>query len=226
PIEVDGEPCVLFIGRDVTEQQRAEEEVRNSRRLLETVIDAIPMAIFAKDVNSNYILLNKLMAQFFGVPKEKLLSQHTSQLPAGSAARAKSLKDDAWVFENRRALDQPDQMLERPDGVQMRYHSTKLPLFDEAGKLIGLLGINRDIGEEKRAQEALRDSEHRYRSLFQAAMDCILVISPQGAIIDVNEFGCRTLGYTREELIGGTFARILDETKLSRMLPRPERIKT
>jgi PAS domain S-box-containing protein len=220
-LKLEGEDCIVWSWRDVTEQRRAEEEVTKSRRLLENVIDAIPMAIFAKDVDSNYILLNKLMAEFFGVPKEKLLRQHTSQLPAASAARTKSLKDDAWVFEHRRPLDQPDQLLERPDGVHMRYHSTKLPLFDEAGKLIGLLGINRDIGEEKRAQEALRDSEHRYRSLFQAAMDCILVLSPQGAILDINDFGCRSLGYTRDELIGGTFAQILDESKLARMLPRP-----
>jgi len=226
PIEVDGEPCTLFIGRDVTEQQRIEEELRRNRRLLETVIDAIPMAIFAKDLDSNYMMLNKRMAEFFGVQKEVLLRRHTSSLPAGRAALSKSLKDDAWVFEQRRTLDQPDQLLERPDGVLMHYHSTKIPLFDEAGKLMGLLGINRDIGEEKRAQEALRDSEHRYRSLFQAAMDCILVIAPDGAIIDINEFGCRSLGYTREELIGGTFARILDETQLSRMLPRPPTVKT
>ena len=108
----------------------------------------------------------------------------------------------------------------------MPFHSSKIPLLDEKGAMMGLLGINRDISNDRQAQEALRDSEHRYRSLFQAAMDCILVISPRGDIIDVNEFGCRTLGYSRDELIGGTFARILDETKLSRMLPRPAQVKT
>ena len=82
------------------------------------------------------------------------------------------------------------------------------------------------IGEEKRAQAALRDSEHRYRSLFQAAMDCILVISPAGTIIDINEFGCRSLGYSRDELIGGVFTRILDESKLTRLLPRAGDVTT
>jgi len=226
PIDVDGEPCALFIGRDVTEQQRAEEELRTSRRLLESVVDAIPMSIFAKDLDSNYIMLNQRMADFFGLPKEELLHRNTLRLPVAIGTRTKSIEDDEWVFRNQRTLDQPDVLLGRPDGEQVPYHSTKIPLFDEAGKLMGLLGINRDIAAEKRAQEALRDSEHRYRSLFQAAMDCILVISPAGEVIDVNEFGCRTLGYTRDELIGGTFARILDETKLSRMLPRPAGVTT
>ncbi len=220
-IDVDGERCTLFIGRDVTEQQFAEEELRSSRRLLESVIDAIPMSIFAKDVNSNYILLNKRMAEFFGKPKEEMLRRHTLQLPVSDPTRSKSLKDDEWVFKHQRTLDQPDVLLERPDGAHIPYHSTKIPLFDPAGKLMGLLGINRDIAEEKLAQEALRNSEHRYRSLFQAAMDCILVISPAGAVVDINSFGCRSLGYIREELLGGSFARILEETKLARLLPRP-----
>src|SRR6185436_3834273 len=69
------------------------------------------------------------------------------------------LADDAWVFKNQRALEQPDQFLERPDGTMLRYHSTKIPLFDQNGKLMGLLGINRDISEEKRAEEARRRNE-------------------------------------------------------------------
>ena len=224
-VMLNDEPCVVWSWREVTQLRRAQEELRSSRHLLETVIDAMPMSIFAKDLESRYILLNKRMAELFGVPKEKLLHQHTSSLPATEAARNKALGDDAWVFAHRRRLDQPEQIVTRPDGTRIPYLSTKLPLFDEAGRLFGLLGINREIAEEKRAQEALRDSEHRYRSLFQAAMDCILVISPDGAIVDVNDFGCRSLGYTRDELIGGTFARILDETKLSRMLPRPPGVK-
>ena len=153
-IEFEGEDCIMSLGRDITEKQRAEEDLRANRRLLETVIDAIPMAIFAKDLDSNYIMLNKQMAAFFGVDKEVLLRRHTSNLPASGAARSKSLQDDAWVFEHKTTLDQPNQLLERPDGVLMHYHSTKIPLFDEAGKMMGLLGINRDIGEQKRTEEA------------------------------------------------------------------------
>jgi PAS domain S-box-containing protein len=225
-LDIEGEQGVVWSWRDITEHKRAEAKLQSSQRLLESVIDAIPMSIFVKDVESNYIMLNKRMAEFFGRPKEELLGRHTLRLPAPGDTRARSLADDEWVFRNLRTLDQPDTLLEGPDGRQFPYHSTKIPLFDEAGKLMGLLGINRDITEDKRAQRALRDSEHRYRSLFQAAMDCILVISPGGAIVDVNDFGCRSLGYTRDELIGDTFARILDQTSLSRMLPRSAQVKT
>jgi PAS domain S-box-containing protein len=224
-LTLDDERCVVWSWRDITEHRQAEEELQNNRRLLETVIDAIPMSIFAKDLDSNYIMLNECMAQFFGSSKEEILHRHTSRLPLPGATRTKSLQDDAWVFKNLRSLDQPEVLLEDSGGKPIPFHSTKIPLFDDAGKLMGLLGVNRDISDDKRAQAALRDSEHRYRSLFQAAMDCILVISPAGAIIDINDFGCRSLGYTRDELIGGTFARILDETMLSRLLPRPPEVQ-
>ena len=98
--------------------------------------------------------------------KDVLLRRHTSNLPASGAARGKSLKDDAWVFEHKSTLDQPNQLLERPDGVLMHYHSTKIPLFDEAGKMMGLLGINRDIGAEKRAED-------------RAANEALLATSPR-----------------------------------------------
>jgi len=224
-VDMEGEACVIGMGRDVSEQRRTEEELRGTWRLLETVIDAIPMSIFAKDVNSNYIMLNKRMADYFGKPKEEILRRHTSALPVPDKTRSKSLADDEWVFKNLRTLDQPATALVGPDGIPVYHHSTKLPLFDDAGKLIGLLGINRDITEQRRAESALRESEHRYRSLFQAATDCILVMDQAGTLLDINESGCRSLGYRRDELIGGPHTRILDDSKFARMLPRPPSVQ-
>jgi len=203
PIRIDGEALILITVHDVTAHRRADEELRRSRRLLETVIDALPTSVFVKDVDSNYIMLNQRMAEFFGQSKQALLNRHTQCLPVHAATRAKSLADDRWVFENLRTLDQPDVPLARPDGVEIDYHSTKIPLFDEAGKVMGLLGINRDITEEKRAQAALRESENRYRSLFQAlGTPVVLSRLRDGVIVDVNDAWSRENGIAREQAIG------------------------
>jgi PAS domain S-box-containing protein len=187
---------------DITERRRAEEELRSSRRLLENVIDALPMSVFAKDLDSNYVMVNKRMAEFFGVPKEELLRRHTSRLPYASATLNKSLADDAWVFMNRRTLDQPDIVLGGPNGRQVPYHSTKIPLFDETGKLSGLLGINRDITEEKRAQEALRESEQRFRAVFERSRAGIAIWGLDGRFLEVNNAFCEFVGYAASELVG------------------------
>ena len=152
-IDVSGEPMVLLQIIDITERKRAEDELRANRRLLEVVIDAIPMSIFAKDRDSNYVMVNKGMADFHGETKDALLRRHTSDLPAPDATRKKSLGDDQWVFSNRDVLDQPLAMLQRPDGEYVPFHSIKLPLFGENGELIGLLGVNRDITSDRRTQE-------------------------------------------------------------------------
>src|SRR5262249_9224711 len=67
-VVLDGEPCTVWSWRDVTDLRRAEEELRSSRHLLENVVDALPMSVFVKDLKSNYILLNRRMAEFFGLP--------------------------------------------------------------------------------------------------------------------------------------------------------------
>ena len=89
-----------------------------------------------------------------------------------------------------------------------------------------LLWNSRDITELRSAERALAVSENRYRSLFQAAMDCIIVIALDGTLLDINDFGCRSLGYTREELQGGSFGRILDAAGLSRLLRRSPYVAT
>jgi PAS domain S-box-containing protein len=148
---------------DITERKRTEENLRASRSLMEQMIDAIPMTIFAKDRNSNYVMVNMHMANFFATSKEELLRRHTSRLPTSEAERRQALKDDAWVFRHRRALDKPETLIEGADGMQVPFHSTKIPLVDSAGELIGLLGINRDISEQKRAEAARASLEAQLR---------------------------------------------------------------
>lgn len=142
---------------DITEWKHAEDELRASQRLLERVIDAIPMSIFAKDLDSNYVMVNQYMADFFGATKEALLRHHTSQLPSQDETRQQSLRDDQWVYGNRQPLVH-ETTIQKPDGTPVPYHSSKIPLFDAEGALTGLLGINRDITEQRQAQRRIEEA--------------------------------------------------------------------
>lgn len=75
------------------------------------------------------------------------------------------------------------------------------PLVDPDGRIRGLLGITRDISERKRSDEAVRESEARYRMLFDCSPDGIVIANPDHRTVDVNGSACRMLGYTREELL-------------------------
>ncbi|HUN68675.1 MAG TPA: PAS domain S-box protein [Burkholderiales bacterium] len=197
---------MITFGLDITERKRVEDELRANQRLLEQVIDAIPMSIFAKDLDSNYVMANKYMAEFFGVPKEALYHRHTSELPSREATREQSLRDDQWVYRNRRALVH-ETVIQRPDGTPVPYHSSKIPLFDASGTLTGLLGINRDISEELRAQAKLHASEQLFAAMFHDSPAPLAVVDPDTRRFqDVNRAFTDLFGYTREQVIGHTAA--------------------
>ncbi len=147
----------ITFGLDITKRKAADDELLASQRLLEQVIDAIPMSIFAKDLDSNYVMVNRYMADFFGTTKQALVKRHTSELPSQEATRQQSLRDDQWVYCNRKPLVH-ETWIQKPDGTPVPYHSSKIPLFDAAGRLTGLLGINRDITGEREAQRRIEET--------------------------------------------------------------------
>ncbi len=202
-IEVSGEQMVIVQILDITERKRAEDELRANRRLLEVVIDAIPLAIFAKDKYSNYVMVNKGMADFLGQAKDAILRRHTSDLPAPDATRKKSLNDDQWVYSHREVLDQPLAMLQRPDGVFVPFHSIKLPLFSDDGDLIGLLGVNRDISSERRVQEELRASRRLLEIVIDSIPMHIFVKDAQGNYVVVNQRMADFYGMSKQRMIEG-----------------------
>ena len=208
-IEMSGEPMALVQIIDITERKRAEDELRANRRLLEIVIDAIPMSIFAKDRNSNYVMVNQGMADFYEKTKEDLLRWHTSDLPIPDETRQKSLRDDEWVFSNQAVLDQPLAMLQNPAGSFVPFHSTKIPLFGDDGELIGLLGINRDITEDRRAQEELRASRRLLEIVIDSIPMFIFAKDLQGRYLVVNQRSADFYGTTKEAILESGVSNLL-----------------
>ncbi|MGQ0509621.1 MAG: PAS domain-containing sensor histidine kinase [Betaproteobacteria bacterium] len=194
----------ITFGLDITERRRVQGDLLANRQLLERVIDAIPMSIFAKDLDSHYVMVNKYMAEFFGTTKEALLLHHTSELPSHDATRQQSLRDDEWVFTNRRELVH-ETLIQRPDGTPVPYHSSKIPLFDAEGTLTGLLGINRDITEQRQAQQRLLESEQLFAAMFNDSPAPLAVVDPDSRrFLDVNRSYIRLFGYSRAQVIGHT----------------------
>jgi PAS domain S-box-containing protein len=90
----------------------------------------------------------------------------------------------------------------RPDGSRRWIHDRAFPVHAAGGELVRVVGSAQDITELKQAEQALRESEGRYRSLFESAPDGIFVADPDGTYVDVNPSGLRMLGYSRDELLG------------------------
>ena len=85
------------------------------------------------------------------------------------------------------------------------------PVRDEEGHLVSFVGVQNDVTERRRAEEALRDSEERYRALYEDNPSMYFTLDEKGTVLSVNHFGSRQLGYAAEELIGHPVLEIFHE---------------
>jgi len=111
------------------------------------------------------------------------------------------------------------------DGTLKFLESTAQPSFDSKGNLTGFIGIDRDITDRKRAEEALRESEERFRTAFEDASTGIALIANDGYFMKVNQTLCRILGYSEEELMGKTWVEITEPDDLDGCFNWLKRVK-
>jgi PAS domain S-box-containing protein len=221
-IEIAGVHHVIGFLRDVTEQVAAEASARQSMARFAAVFDNSPDSIsITNESDGTVVAVNDAWIRINGRAREDVVGRTPASNGQWFAGDREAVM--AEVKARGRVVNRLTRF-RRADG-SVRQSLISVVLIEIEGKPC-TVWIGRDVTDLQAAQRELEQSERRYRSLFQAAMDCIMVIAPDGKLLDINEAGCRSLGYTNEELRGGSFARILDETRLRRLLPRPDAIRT
>jgi PAS domain S-box-containing protein len=143
---------------EITERQHAEEAARESEHFLDSIIENIPDMIFVKDAATlRFVRFNKAGEQLLGARREELIGKSVHELFPTQEADFFALKDRD-VLESRQLVDVPDEPVHTRHGLRL-VHTMKIPILDVRGEPQFLLGISRDITEQKRAEEELR----RYR---------------------------------------------------------------
>ena len=208
-IELLGEACVLSIFHDISERERAEEALRGSEAHLRTLIDTLPDLVWLKDTDGIYLSCNRRFESFFGAPERDIIGktdydftdadqadsfrQHDKAAMAAAAPRA---NEEVLVFAD--------------DGHHEVLETIKTSVHDSDGRLIGVLGVGRDITERKQAEEALRESEGLLRGLFDNMPSGAGIYEVRGdgsrgsdyIVKDFNAAGLRIEGKTRKEVVG------------------------
>ncbi len=175
-------------------------------RLLQALAEATPDAIFAKDREGRYLLFNREAARVTGTTTAQVLGRDDSAIFAPEQAAMVRANDERVM-----AQGQPETFEEELDTADGRvtFHATKGPLHDAQGVVIGMFGISRDVTERLAAQRRLRDSEQRYRMLFEANSHPMWVFDRETLrFMAVNEAALAHYGYTREEFLAMTVADI------------------
>ena len=136
---------------DITERKQAEEILTNERNLLRTLIDNLPDIVYAKDVESRFILKNIVDARRMGAAsvEETIGKTDFDYYPPEIAAQYHA--DDQTVFKSGQAIINREEPIFDAAGRAGWMATTKVPLRDSQGKLIGLVGIGHDITVRKQA---------------------------------------------------------------------------
>ena len=211
-LDADGN-TVSMIGtiQDITERKHAEKAIITSNKLLHAIINTAPMRIFYKNKELRYLGSNVTFAKDAGVCcPEDLIGKDDYQLAWREQADLYR-NDDLRILESGDSKLCYDEKQTTSEGNQIWIRSSKVPLRDESNTITGILGMYEDITERKHAEEALRESERRYLTLFANQMNgiahCRVITDEDGRPIDywilrINEAYERIIGVKKADIEG------------------------
>ena len=155
-MEVQGEASVLSVVHDVTERKRAEERVRRSEAQLRTLIDALPDLVWLKDPEGVYLACNRRFESFFGADEEDIIGRTDFDFTDADQAHSFLLHDQAAMAAPAGPAANEEEIVFAEDGHTEVLETIKTPVRASDGRLIGVLGVGRDITERKQAAEEVR----------------------------------------------------------------------
>ena len=185
----------LVVLRDITERKRAEETLRESEERFRAIFETAQDSIFIKDRTLRYTQVNPAMERLFELPAAKLIGQTDEDL-FGEKVGAYIREVDSRVLSREIVEEERTKPVK---GIPQTFHIIKVPMRDNSGEIVGLCGIARNVTERKQAEEALRESEDRYRTLVTQSPIGVLTCDCAGNITHANPALLQILGSPGEE---------------------------
>ena len=208
----------IHYARKAIQQSRdliiANTSLASEHNILRTLLDTIPDPIFVKDKESRFITGNQRQAYLLGVDSP-------SDLVGKTEAELIPERDEETRLEEQQVLATGLPLLFKEaeiktiEGQSSWQLTSKFPIKDKQGKITGLVGIGRDITEQKNMLDALYQSEERYRTVVDNQTEMMVRYRPDGTVIFANQPYCDHLQVTFEELEGRSFLDfVLDRDKV------------
>ncbi len=209
--------------RDLTTRREAEEELKRQHTMIKAIMDGTADAIFIKDYEGRYLIINKAGADLLGYRVDAIIGHSDADLIPAESAKSFRETDMMVMREGESLVREESGMIA---GKSYTLMTNKTPWRDETNKVIGIIGISRDITELKLAEKALKESEQGLRAIFeQVGIGVAQIETASGRYVRVNHRYCNIVGLTMAEMTATTFMAITHHDDLQADLDKLEELK-
>jgi PAS domain S-box-containing protein len=194
-----GKPLVMRgTGQDVTERKLADKRLKESEEKYRQAVETLNEGIWKIDSNGYTVFVNPKMSEMLGYTAEEMQGKHLFEF-----------MDDEWVKVAKNKLNKRQQgikeqhefIFRKKNGEPIYMLINTNPTFDNEGNYTGALAGITDITDRKKSEDALSESEHRFRTVIENLPGGVFAHDLNGRIVMVNEAACFNTGWTREELL-------------------------
>ena len=201
-----GAPAILGIARDITGRRQVEEALQKSEEKYRELVENANSIILKMDKTGTIIFFNEFAQRFFGYTNDEILGKPVvgTIVPATESASGRNLRallDDIVRNPEPYLFNENENITRDGKRVWIRWHNK--PLIDRDGQLAGVLSIGTDITGRRQAEEALQQSEEKYRRIIENLQDAYIRADEDGIITMVSPSAARIFGYgSPDEMVG------------------------
>jgi PAS domain S-box-containing protein len=210
------EKRIFAVVRDTTDRKNAESALAENQSRLKAIQDHLPDMLWMKDFEGRFLLVNKAFSTACGRPSaEDVVGKTDFDIWSKNLAQLYTADDKNVMAKGT------SKLVEEPivdQGVTKWFETFKTPLFDANGAVVGTIGSARDITARKTVEQALRQSEEKYRKILETIADGYHEVDLKGNLTLVNDSLCDILGYSRDELIGKNYRELNDDHNAQELL--------
>jgi len=215
----------LSSARDITDERTLQQRLLNSEHFLRTVVDLVPHFIFAKDMESRFILVNKAVADAYGSNTTDIVGKSDKDFSATPEQAAHFHADDLAVIHAGKQKFIPEELIKDAKGNIRYLQTTKIPFFIDNGASKGLLGVSVDITEQKKLRDKIIEDKSKDEAILDSIGDAVFACDVHGIIILFNKMAEQLTGFSATEAIGLPYTQVLTFVKESDGMPSNDFVK-
>ena len=191
---------VVIFANDKTDRKKAEEALQEREAFWKMLLNVIPMPVFFKDRDGKYLGSNSAFETFFGKTKEGLIGKTVFDINPPELAEIYCAKDDELF--NSGGVQVYESQMKNAHGKLRDIIFNKAAFTDNKGAVTGLIGTIIDITEEKKALQALRESEEKFKLIAENSIDAVWQTDLNNKVTYISSSSINIGGYTPEEIMG------------------------